>query len=327
MRLIKNRHILFFILSFLCFVEYAEAKEYLYVTHERRNIVSVIDIKEKKVIKKISVGKGPTDIAFYPEKKLIAVSHKDESSEFIWLIDSTTYKVKHKTLTAITRHRERGRSHLQFNVNYTRLYAIDDENNHLEIFNTEDWKPIKKINLDLKPNGITFSPANKEAYIPSLYKGSIHILDTESDAIKDNIIIDGAVSDIAVSSDGKIIYISDIVNSSIIIMELKAKKILKSIIVGNRPHRILLSPDGKILYAANYYSNNISVIDTERMEAVALIPAGILPSDMALSKDGRWLYSSNYDESSISIIDTKTNRVAEKILVEIYPSRIEFASF
>jgi YVTN family beta-propeller protein len=48
---------------------------------------------------------------------------------------------------------------------------------------------------------------------------------------------------------------------------------------------------------------------------------------MALSKDGRWLYSSNYDESSISIIDTKTNRVAEKILVEIYPSRIEFASF
>ncbi|MFZ3066098.1 MAG: YncE family protein [Nitrospirota bacterium] len=327
MQLIKNRHIFFFILSFLCLVEHAEAKEYLYVTHERRNIVSVIDIKEKKVIKKIPVGKGPTDIAFYPEKKLIAVSHKDESSEFIYLIDSATYKIKQKTLTGITRHRERGRSHLQFNDNYTRLYAIDDENNHLEIFDTADWKPIKKINLDLRPMAITFSAANKEAYIPTLYKGNIHILDLESDAIKDNIVIDGAPADVAVSRDGKTLYISDIVNSSIIIMELKAKKILKNIIIGNRPHRILLSPDGKILYAANYHSNNISVIDTERMETIAVIPSGILPFDIALSKDGRWLYSSNYDESSISIIDTKTNKVTEKILVEIYPSRIEFASF
>jgi YVTN family beta-propeller protein len=327
MRFIKKRYITFFILLSLCLVEYAQAKEYLYVTHERRDIVSVIDIKEKKVIKKIPVGKGPTDIALYPEKKLIAVSHKGEKSEFIWLIDSATYKVKHKTLTGITRHRQRGRSHLQFNDNYTRLYAIDDENNHLEIFNTADWKPIKKVNLDLKPMAIIFSSANKEMYIPVLYKGIIHILDLESDAIKGNIIIDGAASDVAVSRDGKTIYISDIVNSGIIIMELKAKKILKNIIVGNRPHRILLSPDGKILYAANYYSNNISVIDTERMEAIAVIPSGILPFDMALSKDGRWLFSSNYDESSISIIDTKTNKVTEKILVEIYPSRIEFASF
>ncbi|MBI3354592.1 MAG: YncE family protein [Nitrospirae bacterium] len=327
MRFIKKRYISFFILLSLCLVEYAQAKEYLYVSHEKRNLISVIDIKEKKVIKKIHVGKGPTDIALYPEKKLIAVSHKDESSEFIYLIDSTTYKVKHKTLTAITRHRERGRSHLQFNDNYTRLYVIDDENNHLEIFDTKDWKPIKKVNLDLKPMAITLSPANKEAYIPTLYKGSIHILDLESNAIKGNIVIDGAPADVAVSKDGKTLYISDIVNSRVIVMEWSTKKILKNIVVGNRPHRILLSKDGKILYAANYHSNNISVIDTERMEAIALIPAGILPSDIVLSKDGRWLFSSNYDESSISIIDTKTNRVTEKILVEIYPARMEFVSF
>lgn len=316
-----------FIALILYTTKHAEAKEYLYVTHEKRNLISVIDIKEKKVIKKIPVGNGPTDIALYPERNLIAVSHKGEASEFIWLINSAAYKIKQKVLSVITRHRQRGRSYLKFNNDYTKLYAIDDENNHLEIFNTKDWVPIKKVNLDLKPMAITFSPVNKEAYIPVLYKGNIHILDLESDAIKDNIIIDGAASDIAVSSDGKIIYISDIINSSLIIMELKAKKILKNIIVGNRPHRILLSPDGKILYAANYHSNNISVIDTERMEAIALIPAGILPSDIALSKDGRWLFSSNYDESSISIIDTRTNKVTERILVEIYPSRIESASF
>ncbi|MBI5042346.1 MAG: beta-propeller fold lactonase family protein, partial [Nitrospirae bacterium] len=321
------RYILFFILLSLCLVEYAEAKEYLYVTHERRNIISVIDIKEKKVIKKIPIGKTPTDIALYPEKKLIAISHKDELSEFIWIIDSATYKTKQKTMSAITRHRERGRSYIQFSSDYTKLYSIDDENNHLEIFNIKDWKPIKKVVLDLKPMGITFSPANKEAYIPTLYKGGIHILDLENDAIKDNIIIDGAASDIAVSSDGKIAYISDIVNSNVIIMELKTRKILKRIIVGNRPHRVLLSKDEKLLYVANYHSNNISVIDTERMDAIALIPAGILPYDMALSKDGRWLFSSNYDESSISIIDTKTNKVTEKILVEIYPTRIKLGSF
>ena len=327
MRFIKKRYISFLILLSLCLVEYAQAKEYLYVTHERRDIVSVIDIKEKKVIKKIHVGKGPTDIAFYPEKKLIAVSHKGESSEFIWLIDSTTYKSKQKTMSAITRHRERGSSHLQFNDNYTRLYAIDDENNHLEIFDTKDWKPIKKVDLDLKPMAITLSPANKEAYITTLYKGSIHILDLESNAIKGNIVIEGALADVAVSKDGKTLYISDIVNSKIIIMEWSTKKILKNIVVGNRPKRLLLNPDGKTLYVANYYSNSITVIDTERMEAAAVIPSGILPFDIALSKDGRWLFSSNYDESSISIIDTKTNKVAEKILVEIYPSRIEFASF
>lgn len=327
MRLMKGRYILFFIFFFLCLVEYAEAKEYLYVTHEKRNLISVIDIKEKKVIKKIPVGKAPTDIALYPGKKLIAASHKDGLSEFIYLIDSTTYKIKQKILSAITRHRQRGRSHLQFNDDYTKLYAIDDENNHLEIFNTREWAPIKKINLDLKPMAITFSPANKEAYIPTLYRGRIHIIDTDTDAIKDNIIIDGAASDIAVSRDGKTIYISDIVNSRLIVMERGAKKEIKSIIVGNRPHRIILSKDDKMLYAANYYSNNISVIDTERMEAIAMIPAGILPSDIAISEDGRRLYSSNYDESSISIIDTKTNKVTEKILVEIYPTRIELASF
>lgn len=327
MRLIKKQCTSFFILLSLCLVEYAQAKEYLYVTHERRDIVSVIDIKEKKVIKKIPVGKGPTDIALYPEKKLIAVSHKDEKSEFIYLINSATYKVKQKTLSAITRHRQRGRSYIQYNSDYTKLYAIDDENNHLEIFNTSDWNPVKKVNLDLRPMAITFSSANKEAYIPALYKGNIHILDSESDAIKDNIVIDGAPGDVAVSRDGKTLYISDIVNSRLIIMERGAKKEIKSIIVGNRPHRILLSPDGKILYAANYHSNNISVIDTERMEAIAVIPSGILPYDIALSKDGRWLFSANYDEASISIIDTKTNRVAEKILVEVYPSRIEYAVF
>ncbi len=327
MQFIKGRYISFVILLSLCLVEYAEAKEYLYVTHEKRNLISVIDIKEKKVIKKIPVEKAPTDIALFPEKKLIAVSHRDELSEFIWIIDSTTYKTKQKTMSAITRHRQRGRSYLKFNDDYTKLYSIDDENNHLEIFNTKDWKPVKKVNLDLKPVGITFSPANKEAYIPSLYRGRIQVLDLENDNIKDNIILDGAAADIAASKDGRIAYIADIVNSRVIIMELKIKKILKNIVVGNRPQRLILSTDDKTLYVANHYSNNITVIDTEKMEAAALIPAGILPYDLALSKDGRWLYSSNYDESSISIIDTRTNKVTEKILVEIYPTKIEIASF
>lgn len=327
MRFIKKGLISFFVLLSLCLVEYAQAKEYLFVVHEKRNIISVIDLKEKKVVKKIHVGNGPCGIAVFPEKNLLAVSHKDELSEFIYLIDAKTYKIKNKAFSAITRHRQRGRSRLRFNPDYSKLYAIDDENNHLEIFDTTDWKPVKKINLGLKPMSITFSFANKEAYIPTLYKGSIQILDLESSAVKDNIIIDGAASDVAVSSDGKTAYIADIVNSRIIIMEMKTKKILKNIIVGNQPHRLLLSKDDKILYAANHYSNNITVIDAERMEPVALIPSGILPSDMALSNDGRWLFSSNYDESSISIIDTKINKVTEKILVEIYPSRIKFASF
>jgi YVTN family beta-propeller protein len=195
MQLIKGRYILFFILFFLCLVEYAEAKEYLYVAHEKRNLISVIDIKEKKVIKKIPVGKEPFDIALLQERKMIAVSHKDEKLDFIWLIDANSHKTKNKILSSITRHRERGRSCIKFNDDYTKLYVIDDENNHLEIFRTSDWKPIKKTNIDLKPTGIIFSPINKEAYIPVLYRGRIHVLDLENDAIKDNIIIDGAAAD------------------------------------------------------------------------------------------------------------------------------------
>jgi YVTN family beta-propeller protein len=327
MQLIKKWQIIFFILFSLCLVKYAEAKEYLFVAHEKRNLISVIDLKIKKVIKKISVGKEPTDIALYPAKKMTAISHKGEKTEFIWFINSISHDVKQKISSGITRHRERGRSHLKFNTDYTKLYVVDDENNHLEIFDTASWMPVKKINLDLKPMAITLSSVNKEAYIPTLYKGNIHVLDLEGDAIKDNIIIDGAPGDVAVSKDGKTLYISDIVNSRVIIMELKTKKMLKNIVVGNKPHRLLLSPDERYLYVANYYSNNITAVDTEKMEPTALIPAGILPSDIALSEDGRWLYSSNYDESSISVIDTKTNKVTEKILVEIYPTRIKLASF
>ena len=71
------------LISFLFFNTNVKAKM-AYVTNEKDNTVSVIDIKKKKVVQTVEVGQRPRGIILSKNGKLVLICASDDDRVAIW---------------------------------------------------------------------------------------------------------------------------------------------------------------------------------------------------------------------------------------------------
>ena len=78
----KNFFLIFFLFFIASFISFEKLNANLaYVTNEKDNTVSVIDIKKKKVIKTVKVGQRPRGIILSKDEKLVLICASDDDRQ------------------------------------------------------------------------------------------------------------------------------------------------------------------------------------------------------------------------------------------------------
>jgi YVTN family beta-propeller protein len=249
--------------------------------------IAVIDLKSKKLVKKLPTGTDPEEFAVSPDGKRIYVSNEDAAT-------ASVLNVADGKVEAVLKVKDEPEG-VAFSPDGKFVYVTCETKGEVFVFDTTMNKPgggergepaggsppklVAEIAVGGRPRTVCFLPDGSKAFIPSESAGTIRVIDTTSYKITETIRLPDGSRPMCVlmSKDGKKLFVSTGRAGTVCVLDPAAGKVLSTIKVGQRPWGLALTPDGKKLFVANGPSDDVSVIDLDAAKEVGRLKAGRSP--------------------------------------------------
>jgi YVTN family beta-propeller protein len=141
---------------------------------------------------------------------------------------------------------------------------------------------ITQIAVGQTPEGIGISPDGREVWAANRNEGTVSIIDTESNKVKETIPKFSQLPfRVQFTPDGKRVLIPDPVAGELIVLDAATRKEIKRIKVEGGAVGVTAAADGKRAYLAIQDLNSIVAIDLEKLEVVGKVETGAGPDGIA----------------------------------------------
>lgn len=231
----------------------------------------------------------------------------------------------------------------ELNKQGTVLYVSDGR--YISVIEVSRGTKIKEIGLTEGIANMVMSPDGGRLYVNTEENdnpGTVHVIDTNTDAVVATIKDVPFSWGMAISPDGKRLYLSDYFEDRLTVIDTENSQIIGAVRCsppdqytswGNwKGHAywtcgqaadVEVSPDGKYVYVSVWGSRYSSVIDAKSLTLEKQIDmGGRSSSGVAVSQDGKYVYFSCYDSNSVLKVDTATNNVVTTASVSSKPRSI-----
>ena len=159
------------IINVFLFLSKSLLANYIFVSNENSDTISVIDAKSKVIIKNIKTGGRPRDLKISNDGKILYIVESEDNQ--ISILDISLLKIVAKIKT--------GDDPEIFDIhpNMNILAVSNEDDNQLTLIDLKEKKVIKTINdVGVEPEGVNFSPDGKYIYVTSEGTNSVIIVDT-----------------------------------------------------------------------------------------------------------------------------------------------------
>ncbi|WP_340075543.1 hypothetical protein [Leptobacterium sp. I13] len=267
-------------------------KQYLFVVNRSGHNVTIIDLDNKKLIKKIPVGIGPHEISITKDNRYAFVANYGRfpkphdkaipSNELKWMNNPQNTIVK-----------------IDLNDFSTKTFSIPKSSSHHGIVTNADgslvWVTAQNEGLVKELDGNTGEVLHQYKTMP----GS-HIIKSSSDFSK--------------------LFVSNIESNSISIINLNTKEVTH-IDTPKGPEGMELSPDGLHLWVLCHSNNKGLIINTKTLKTEKVIDTyGKFPIKLTFINDEVWV--ANVFSRNITIFNTHTYELITQIELESTPLSI-----
>jgi YVTN family beta-propeller protein len=233
--------------------------------------IGVIDVAQKKLTGKLSVGSDPEEFSLSKSGTELYVSNEDVKTASV--IDLATGKVTH--IIPVGQEPEGvatapdGKS----------FYVTCEAGGEIYVIDTASYKVLGHFTVPLRPRSVDFLPGTGIGFIPSESVGQINVIDTVHYKVVKAITLPTGSRPVRVrvAPNGQKVYVSNGRAGTVSVLDSHSYELLDTIKVGVRPWGLVISPDGRYLYAANGPSNDVSVVDLQTDKELTRIPAGQSP--------------------------------------------------
>ncbi|HTR00207.1 MAG TPA: beta-propeller fold lactonase family protein [Candidatus Acidoferrum sp.] len=233
--------------------------------------IGVIDVAQRKTVKKISVGSDPEEFALSHDGAMIYVSNEDVKT--MSAVNIASGKVEH--IVRVSQEPEG----VAVTPDGNQIYVTCEAGGDIFIIDAHSYKTLASFKVPVRPRSVDFLSNAPVAFIPSESVGLLNVVDTEHFKVLRAITLPTGSRPmrVRVATDNSKVYVSDGRAGTITVIDARNDAILGSVAVGKRPWGVVLSPDGKYLFTANGPSNDVSVVDTATAKEVTRIKAGNSP--------------------------------------------------
>ena len=297
----------------------AAQAEQAYVSNEKDNTISIIDLDTMEVTDTLQVGKRPRGILF----------SKDYSKLYICASDSDTVQVMDLKTKEIIKELPSGEDPEQFALhpNDRHLYISNEDDALVTIVDTETDLVLAQIDVGVEPEGMAVSPDGKIAVNTSETTNMVHWIDTTTYELVDNTLVDQRPRHVEFSKDSKTLWASSEIGGTVAVIDVATRQITKNIsfkIKGVHPDKILpvgvkLSDNGKYAYVALGPANHVAVVNTKTFEVEDYILVGRRVWHMDFNQDQSLLLTTNGISGDVSVVDLSKNKAIKTIKVGRYP--------
>ncbi|MCA8884410.1 MAG: YVTN family beta-propeller repeat protein [Rhodobacteraceae bacterium] len=306
------------LLLFLLLASPLRAAE-IWVTNEKDNTISVIDIDRLEVTRTIPTGERPRGIAF----------SKDYSTVFICASDSDTVQVMNPETGKILHNLPSGEDPEQFvlHPDNRHLYIANEDDAITTVVDTETRRVVAQIDVGIEPEGMAVSPDGKTVVTTSETTNMAHWIDTGTQTIYANSLVDSRPRHAEFTDDGAELWVSSEIGGSVSVFDAATQAELAKItfaIDGVHPDRIQpvgfeFTADGAHAFVALGPANHLAVVNAKTFEVEDYILVGRRVWHMAFSPDKDLLFTTNGISGDVTVVDVAHRRAIKTIKVGRFP--------
>ena len=306
---------LFLLLAVPSFADAATA----YISNEKDNTISVVDLDKMEVTDTIKVGQRPRGIILSEDEKSLYICDSEDNR--IAALNLETLKVDFNLLSGpdpelLILHQD-GRS----------LFIANEDDNLVTVTDTKERMIVEEIVVGVEPEGLGLSPDGKVLVNTSETTNMAHFIDTETLEVFENVLVDARPRVAVFNKDGTEIWVSAEVGGTVSIIDPKTFKIKSKInfkIPGVNQDSIQavgiqLASDGKYAFVALGPSSRVAVIDQKTKKVLIYLLVGQRVWQLAFTPDEKRLISTNGVSNDISIIDIEKMKTIKSIKVGRFP--------
>jgi YVTN family beta-propeller protein len=241
------------------------------------NSLSVIDLNARKEIKRVELGplfrphgivESGGKIYFTTEVNRALARYDPVTARVDWVMGTG------QTATHMLAIMPDGKRAYTANIGSDTVTAI-------ELNAPPGPKMITHIPVGKNPEAIDVSPDGRELWVGQNGDGSISIIDTATNRLKETIKVGEVPIRVKFTPDGRRVLVTDAKANQLIVLDAATRKELKRIAIEGVPVGILIQPDGRRAFVAAMMGNKVGVVDLEKLALAGTIEPGEGPDGMA----------------------------------------------
>jgi YVTN family beta-propeller protein len=234
----------------------------VYVTNYNDNTVSVVDVTSRpnQVIATIPVGRQPVEITINPAGTRVYVSDSGGQvyNNQVSVIDTASNTVV-ATITG-----DNAPSGLAVNPSGTTVYVANgDGTSTLSVIDASTNTITQRVPLNgsFGVSGVVVNPSGTRVYISGNDSRLIHVLDTATNTIIDEISVNARPSGLALTPDGSKLYVAMGFHANeVSVIDTSSDSVASNIPITDDPISVEITPDRKRAYVVAV--SNVLVLDT-----------------------------------------------------------------
>jgi PQQ-dependent catabolism-associated beta-propeller protein len=290
-----------------------------YVSSEKDDALTLIDLKTLAVAGTIKTCKRPRHLQFLPGNERLMVVCSDSHRADI--IDVATKKsVGQMSL---------GEDPEAFDLSPDgkTVYVSSEEDGALSIFDFASKKQVAKVPVGEEPEGVKVSPDGKRVYVTSEVANMVHVVDTATNKVLKNIQVGKRPRRFAFSADGSELWVTNELGTGVSIISTKDLAVVGEVkfeIKGMRPDDITpvgiaLGKDGKTMFVGLGKANHVAFVGAASRKVQNLVLVGKRAWNVTQSADGARLFVVNGLSDDLTVVDVKGAKAVKTIPVGRVP--------
>ena len=291
----------------------------IWVTNEKDDTISVIDIDTLEVVRTIPTGERPRGITFSKDHSVLYICASD--SDAVQVMDPETGEILHDLPS--------GEDPEQFvlHPDNRRLYIANEDDAITTVVDTETRKVIAQIDVGIEPEGMAVSPDGTIAITTSETTNMAHWIDTESQQLFANTLVDSRPRHAEFVKHGTELWVSSEIGGTITVFDVATqaeKGKIRFEVQGVHPDRVQpvgfeLTEDEKTAFVALGPSNHLAVINADTFEVEDYILVGRRVWHMEFNADKSLLFTTNGVSGDVTVVDVAKRKAIKTIKVGRFP--------
>lgn len=291
---------------------------HLLVLNSEGDTLSVVDVNEKKELRRIRVGSGPHHLMALPDDSALVVGLTSVNK--LAFLDRKTGEVT-KTVSMLDPYQmafspdRKTFVTTALRMNYVDIYAGDLSNT---------TKPLARVKTGDMPSHLVFSPDSKFVYVTEQGGNAIVQIDVAAGKVVRRVPVGLAPAGIWLTPDGKHLLVGIMGENFVAVVDRESFKVTGKIITGKGAHNFLPMGDKRRLLVTNRAEDTISIIDMTTLKVLETFKAPGNPDCMELTRDGKTLWYTARIAKKVVAIDMATKAVVASVPVGRSPHGLYF---
>lgn len=283
-------------------------KELIFVEDAENDKVIVLS-KDGDVVKEITVGHAPHDIAASPDGRFIATANF--SSGNISVINGETLLLEKTILTG------KGTHGLVFDPSGMFLYVVSSFDDKLSVLSVPSFEVLQEVQVGDYPEYVGVTNDGSSVFTTNIGNGgSITVLQNNGGKLQ---VTQDISSDVdphgwAVSPDGSRIIITTLGSNSVYLYDSSNFEEINHLDTGATSEFASFLTDNEV-WITNIGARYISIVDVKKNEVLERVEVGETPHGISFSTDKTLAFVPLYEPGEVVIIDISERKIIKRIKV------------